>query len=957
MWDWVTDNAITVVFFIGFVGALFYALRLRSKMASSKAHFALVVCATLTSCLIALLNFLSGSGPTQTGSKIISAMRYMTGTTQIASPREVGWLIAGLGTVGTVLAFFFIFRFSIHAIRNWDGPVTVNVNELAKRDQDDSLRLLALAELKRLITLKPDPPASDTAVNWRQRQREAPSAPSWHELSRSLFESAFEEAVFNDHSWRDRLQSWVGEMYVFRPGASETSPLVLFVFEQEPDRETIEARIKLFIADGVTLDGVYLFGVFNSGATERERSVVIGDYPIQIWPRRSLLIKGLKLSTYARDLVRRFDSDVLRGTRATLRDTFVSPHVHRSGSTDRELLSEVIYGWLDDPSRRHLAITGEYGQGKSTAMLELCVSWARSYLSGQSERQRIPLLIELRGQSPAEVDSISFLAPWASRYGLAPKQVYNLIRSGDAVVILEGFDELRNAGRAYDRHEHFNALWGMAFPGTKLIFTGRPNFFLDERERNRTLRSDVLDGASGSAFTQVWEMERLTLDEVGSALKGFGEALGQAILSAVQAHSLFFEIVSRPSMLPVVATIWGTIQNLQEQGYDLTSAILIEHYLQATYRRKEGEAKGYDTAGSDLANYLLLPREVRELFTLAIVWKMAANDARNTISRATFNSVISLIYEDVFVMFQEQGVPPEITQRIRGFEERFREETREDRVERVCNEIASAGLFVPDPAGGPSNLRLPHKQFYEYLIAKASWTILKYRESSTARKLETVSKKNPCIPLLSEQQSLTFFSELLETDFSMFNKYVMIFNFTIMKIIASLISAMQKISLRSVDRKMNMVYFTASYDFMLRRIDAQMRAVAALTSTSLVALPVAAIGYILAHRLVDVVTLPGARFYFLFLSFVTMIAVISVTPRILLSPMSRVLQAIVAIRLASAENYPRTDEFRLLSIYRECLLVLLAPKKSKVWIIPGQNPDPRAVPNVKKVGELIAPIS
>lgn len=306
----------------------------------------------------------------------------------------------------------------------------------------------------------------------------------------------------------------------------------------------------------------------------------------------------------------------------------------------------------------------------------------------------------MRGKNPAESDPVAFLATWAGHYDLPPNHVYNLIKAGEAIIIFEGFDELRNAGRAYDRHEHFNALWRMAFPGTKLIFTGRPNFFLDEKEKNRTLRSGAMRGAGGDAFTQLWELDRLTEEEVERATIGFGRSLGKSIMDAVRAHPAFFEIVSRPSMLPIVATIWPKINFLQAQGYDLTSAILLEYYIEANYSRKTEEIVRDQlvAAAPEDASYLLLPSQVRDVFTLAVIWKMACSDARNTIDRRSFNEVIRSTCSDIFKAFQTEGVSEEIIQGVRKFEERFRHESEPERLERISNEIASAGIFVPDPA-------------------------------------------------------------------------------------------------------------------------------------------------------------------------------------------------------------------------------------------------------------------
>jgi hypothetical protein len=392
-------------------------------------------------------------------------------------------------------------------------------------------------------------------------------------------------------------------------------------------------------------------------------------------------------------------------------------------------------------------------------MLAFCVGWAKRWLSTGYNSERIPLLIELRGQNPAEVDPVTFLSAWAGRYALPPKQLYNLVRSGQAILIFEGFDELRNAGRAFDRHEHFNALWRFAYPGTKVLFTGRPNFFIDDREKNRTLRTDPNRGAAGNAYTQLFELDRLTMSEVEIVARGFGPGFQQAIMEASVAHPAFFEIVSRPSMLPVVATIWPTILQVQKSGHDLTGAVLLERYIQAVYMRKEEEIERdrrviEAPAG---ASYLLLPREARELFTLCVVWKMASADLRNTITRQGFNAIIFDSIDDILQAFQTEGADPAAASSIRAFEERFRDETKGEKVERVANEIATAGLFVPDPVGGPSNLRLPHKQFYEYLIAKAAWVVLSGQHPHSAAVIKNVDSGSAYQKLLSEDLPASFF--------------------------------------------------------------------------------------------------------------------------------------------------------------------------------------------------------
>ncbi len=404
-------------------------------------------------------------------------------------------------------------------------------------------------------------------------------------------------------------------------------------------------------------------------------------------------------------------------------------------------------------------------------MLKFCADWASRYVKNGAPDERIPLLIELRGQNPAEADPLTFISAWAARYALNPRQILNLIEAGEVVLIFEGFDELRHAGRAYDRHEHFNALWRMAYPGTKVIYTGRPNCFIDEVKKNVTLRTST---TGAYAYTQLWELTPLTIDEVRVVADGFGDNLGAKIVEATTSNPPFLDIVSRPSMLPVVATIWSKIEDFRRKGHDVTSAILLEYYIRAAYDRKEEELRQdqFKHRTPTGARYLLLPHEIRELFTMVVVWRMAVLEARNTVRRESFNDIIRAAYDAVFQLAQTHGVNQDISAGVRSFEERFKDETRADRVERICSEVATASLFVPDPAGGQNNLRLPHKQFYEYYIAKAGWTILYAGSSSVARVLgDSHSKSQACDVMLSEPNSVEYLSDIVGDDFLPFRDF------------------------------------------------------------------------------------------------------------------------------------------------------------------------------------------
>jgi len=742
-------------------------------MAASKARFAFFVVISIISCLLALLNFLSGSIFFEIVSVALSLINEVAGYEIVRNiPPGPPTLYGILGAILALAAIVAIWRFSDKALHQWDAPATITVSELAKKNRENNLFSLAIAEAIRLAKGQNDLIASDAALNWTQRVSEAPPAPNWNNLAKNLLCGAFSEIRIEDNGWRDRISAWIGTIYLNSDHRKQD--VYLLTFHSEYEIVFVKNRISDVIKEGYDIKNYRFFAIFNTKNYIKE-NIDIDGLKVEIWSRSALLREGLSFVEYARDIIRRFDYEPLGGTQATLSQTYVSAHVVRSDRSEGRFNLENIYtAWINESSRRHLAIVGEYGQGKSTAMLALCVEWARGYIRGEVSSSLVPLLIELRGQSPAETDPASFLAPWASRFGLDARRIYNLIQAGEVVLIFEGFDELRNAGRAYDRHEHFNALWRLAYPGAKLIFTGRPNFFIDEAEKNRTLRFDQSKGAAGNAYTDLWEIDRLRPDEVKIALSGFDRDLAESVIAAATEYTSFRDIVSRPSMLPVVATIWPEIENLQKQGQRLTDAILIERYLDAAYQRKETEIENYQriTGAPVGATYLLLPRDLRETFTSLIVWDMVSRDARNTITRARFQKVIFDNIRTVFSIYQTVGSKPHVVEAIRRLEERYRDHNPQDLPEMLANEIASAGLFVSDPVGGVSNLRLPHKQYYEYVIAKTAFEATK--ADNKIRKILVDKARNDGFlarHVLREPNAIYYYSGICGADFDWFKTY------------------------------------------------------------------------------------------------------------------------------------------------------------------------------------------
>lgn len=741
--------------------ALFLWMKWRMKV--SKGRFAITVVSSLITCFAFGLAAMSTSFPIAITSKITEKL----GLGPIETNAPV-YLIALL----TFITTCFVYKFGVNAIKCWEVPPRVSEIDLAEKHLENNMFFLSFEKFKILFKGQKDKIASDAVANWKAKVAEAPNTIERKDLLRDMLVSSIREIRIDETGWRDDGKLWVGEMYGLTN--AQTKPILALIFDSLPTAEDIKDRVKALEGKIESLKNFQFFALYLSSGKDLLKSkdllVDVDDYKVRVLSSRQMILMGLDLVNYAKELISNFENTRVGGTTATLRNSYVDLYVQTpQDSLNVKPINKAIENWLKEDNNCHLAITGEYGQGKSTALMKFCIDWAERFLETGYIGERVPLLIELRGQSPSETDPLGFISSWCARYSLLPQQVLNLIKSGDAILIFEGFDELRNAGKSYFRHQHFNALWKFAYPKTKLIFTGRPNFFLDKEETNRTLRNQMNRTTGGDNYSEVWKLQKLDEEQIKEACRSYDPNIRQGIISSIENSKDFLDIVCRPSMLPVVATIWPEIEKLQESGHPLTGAELIERYIQAVFSRKEAELeqdriKLNAPTGS---RYLLLPKQLRELLTVCVAWRMSGLKYKNTIPRSEVTDMVREIYDVLISIGKSEGVSDDIAEGIIDFERRHVDENFADKVEAITTEICSAGLLIPDTAGGATNLRFPHKQFFEFLIAKAIKITTELEGSGASQIIQKSSSDSRIIQrLINEPNAIIYLSECIGQNIS-----------------------------------------------------------------------------------------------------------------------------------------------------------------------------------------------
>jgi hypothetical protein len=151
-------------------------------------------------------------------------------------------------------------------------------------------------------------------------------------------------------------------------------------------------------------------------------------------------------------------------------------------------VEEAVLNWISSDDTRPIAILASYGMGKTTLLKRIAYVLANQHF--KDPLQRIPILIKLE-----QISSEQSLEGLIGKHftSISPVGNYNfhtflsLNQRGRFVILLDGFDEMKQAISWEGMHYNFEQLNRLYGPNAKLIIAGRPSAFLSEDEYQEVL--------------------------------------------------------------------------------------------------------------------------------------------------------------------------------------------------------------------------------------------------------------------------------------------------------------------------------------------------------------------------------------------------------------------------------------------------------------------------------------
>ena len=216
-------------------------------------------------------------------------------------------------------------------------------------------------------------------------------------------------------------------------------------------------------------------------------------------------------------------------------------------------------------------LTADYGMGKTTTLRHLAFELALRALNTGSGR--IPIFIPLKwyGQSGG---AIGLIQRFLQSNGLSHNSIDSFLAmhgQGQFCLLLDGFDEMARRTTSQIRIESLGDLLELATPSSKVVLSGRPGYFPDDRELRIAMRRtdagdtrsrirDAVRGLSGKTKTQSnrtsfrhLQLKFLSPKQIKSFVeRRCGSATARKIISYIHKTYNLADLARRPILLEMI---------------------------------------------------------------------------------------------------------------------------------------------------------------------------------------------------------------------------------------------------------------------------------------------------------------------------------------------------------------------------------------------------------------------
>lgn len=610
---------------------------------------------------------------------------------------------------------------------SWNGLLTEQGKKNQDRDKPQPFMRIGLEETIRLLRREASPSLATTVKSGNTKL--ALSAPvdqlPLHGQIKLLIEAKWPEYEFAETDWVGRASCWLGKDRAYN------QPVIAVCVEAARDIDFGALNELLDNVPTSSRSRILVIARRLEVASENEVRDKLKPRAIEILQLDHLVATVANFDEYKRRIqdefkVRRLPdasfaiADILAPTRVRrgltpsklkLEDIEEDEDLEKESDPPLDFI-ELVTAWMKDrTSTKHIALLGKYGQGKSTAALALTHSLLFDAALRAECDDRIPILIRLTGRSPSTTRLAELLGAWGAQYNLSGQVLLALHRAGRLLLIFDAFDEMAYVTDRTARFEHFDALWEFASFGAKLLFTGRPNFFLDDEELKEVL--GISKNVAVGPYCEAVRLAPFDILQIEKAVSWLGEEKRLPLVEAIKKLRSLRKVCCRPSLLYLIAHLWDR-ERLDLQNASVSSANIVREFITYSFERQVQKQKD-DAARRPDRQFLNLTKNELDYFTCGIAVACLSEGRQNSIAKDLFESRVRELYDRISWLSLKRG-RDEVRSLAIPLVDRFAD--LPNPVEACIHAVRTHGVIEHDVSRS-GYYRFSHKSFCEVLAAEA----------------------------------------------------------------------------------------------------------------------------------------------------------------------------------------------------------------------------------------------
>lgn len=344
-----------------------------------------------------------------------------------------------------VIIFFICANFLFRVHKNWESEVmTIRQYENDKRNKRSSIYKDFFAQFKAFIGSNNKLELYDKGSNLKSQKilgkHDYQKLP-WHENVAEIFELISNQYKIDAQTdWYNETNCFVSEY------GKENEKIHIHCCLEEPKKSEMD-KIITFAKQTSNKPSKIIIAIHKSGIRKKQQ---LKNFDIEYRYKDELLEEIVDFTNYKNYIKKRFSQNEIDiGTELSVSDMYVSSSgILETNNENIANIDKYILKWSDERSSKHIAVLGQYGQGKSVLALKITDELL------QKSTKRTPILMELRGKSPRNLSPLEIIATWASNFRIEPQAILKLHNEGKLLLIFEGFDEMDLVGDAEMRMNH-----------------------------------------------------------------------------------------------------------------------------------------------------------------------------------------------------------------------------------------------------------------------------------------------------------------------------------------------------------------------------------------------------------------------------------------------------------------------------------------------------------------------